>query len=425
MNQSTPLAPGSCQGFGRTHPIAPLFPVSALCPVPPHRPLPIAYCPIPYTRPMSVLVLALVAVGFVVALPAAWTALRLGRRLGALDTEPIEGQTKLQRRAIPNTGGVAIFLGVALPILAALAAVWTGLAAKFAESVPVLAPLADHLPGIRAETPLALTLVACLLALHVMGLIDDRRPLGAWPKLAVMLAPALVIVLASDTRLLELLDTRVGGTWASILVTVLWFLIVTNAMNFMDNMDGISAGAGAVACACFLVAAATNGQWFVAAVLALLLGALAGFLVFNVPPAKLFMGDAGSLVLGFLLAFLTVRTTYYGGERSGAWYGVLMPLVVLAVPLYDFASVTLIRLAQGRSPFVGDLQHFSHRLVRRGLSNRHAMLVVWALTGVTGIGGIALARVEPWQAVLIGVQTVLILLTIALLERASTPGNGA
>jgi len=374
---------------------------------------------------MVALVLGLIAVGFVVALPVAWVALRLGHSVGALDTEPIVGQTKLQRRAVPNTGGVAIFLGVALPIVIGLAAVWSGLAANLAESVHALAPLADHLPGIKAETPLALTLLACLLALHVMGLIDDRRPLGAWPKLAVMLAPALVIVLSSDTRLLELLDTRVAGTWASITVTVLWFLIVTNAMNFMDNMDGISAGSGAVACACFLVAAIANGQWFVAGVLALLFGALAGFLVFNVPPARLFMGDAGSLVLGFLLAFLTVRTTYYGGERSGAWYGVLMPLVVLAVPLYDFTSVTLIRLVQGKSPFVGDLQHFSHRLVRRGLSNRHAMLVIWALTGVTGVAGIALARVEPWLAILIGVQTALILLTIALLERASARGNGS
>src|SRR5690606_21905185 len=102
--------------------------------------------------------------------------------------------------------------------------------------------------------------------------------------------------------------------------------------------------------ALFLVAALLNAQWLIAAMLALLIGSLAAFLCFNFPPASIFMGDGGSLVVGFLLAFLTIRTTYFGHDPDTGWYGVFMPLVVLAIPLYDLVSVTLIRLRQGKSP---------------------------------------------------------------------------
>jgi UDP-GlcNAc:undecaprenyl-phosphate GlcNAc-1-phosphate transferase len=136
------------------------------------------------------------------------------------------------------------------------------------------------------------------------------------------------------------------------------------------------------------------------------------------------MGDGGSLVVGFLLAILTARTTYYDPMKTdfalgGGWYGVFMPVIVLAIPLYDFITVSMIRLRQGKSPFVGDQQHFSHRLVQRGLSKRGAVLVIWGATAVTGIGGISLGSLKAWQAILVGVQTLLVLMIIALLEHAS------
>lgn len=371
-------------------------------------------------------ILALIPIAIAVSAPVCWLMLRLGHRLGAHDTEPMPGQTKMPRRAIPNTGGVGIFLGLALPMVIGLGVALLGPGERLADALP---PLGPHLEGIRERLPMAAALLAALLVLHVVGAIDDRRPLGPWLKLGAILVPAGVLAGVFDTRLLELLDGHVGGPWLSIAITVLWFGVVTNAMNFMDNMDGLSAGTASVAGGIFLAAALVNGQWFVAAVLALLVGACLGFLVFNVAPARLFMGDSGSLVIGFALAFLTVRTTYVdttGSDvpPSGAWYGVLMPVVVLAVPLYDFASVTLIRLGQGSSPFVGDLQHFSHRLVRRGLSKRDAVAVIWGFTAATGAGGIVLGSVAPWQAILIGVQTVVILLVLALFERASTPAPG-
>ncbi len=329
------------------------------------------------------------------------------------------GQVKAPARAIPNVGGIGIFLGFTLPIAAGLlAAAFAGVAV--ANVLPAIAP---HMAGIKAQTPNALVLLACLLVLHVLGLIDDRRPLGPFLKLVIMVVPAAAVVTLGQTRLFTFLDHHAGGQWLSVLATILWFVVITNAMNFIDNMDGLSAGVGAIAGAFFLGAAILNGQWFIAACLALLVGSLLGFLVFNFPPASIFMGDGGSLVLGFLLAYLTTRTTFLSeepGTTASAWYGVLMPVIVLAVPLYDFVSVTTIRLAGGKSPFIGDLNHVSHRLVRRGLSKKAAVLVIYGFTAVTGVSGLLLGSLAPWQALVVGGQVLLIFGVVALFEFAGS-----
>jgi UDP-GlcNAc:undecaprenyl-phosphate GlcNAc-1-phosphate transferase len=383
------------------------------------------------------LCLMLIPVAAAVSCPLTAAMVRLGHRLKTFDSAGVPGQVKAPARKVPNTGGVAIFWAIVAPMAAGLAAA-NFVTVDAANSV--LQALTPHLPGIREQTPLALLLLGCMAVLHVLGLIDDRRPMGPWVKLAVMAVPAVAVVgLFPETRLLTMLDSCVGGRWLSVLATVLWFLVVTNAMNFMDNMDGLSAGVAATAGACFLAATMVQPQpqWFVGAVLALIVGACTGFLVFNFRPgrggAKIFMGDGGSLVLGFLLAFLTVRTTYYhGGEGmvgkdggpSGGWYGVFMPLVVLAVPIYDFISVCAIRISQGRSPFVGDRQHLSHRLVGLGLSEGSAVGVIYGLTAVTGLSGILLSRALEWQAVLIGVQTLVILLVVAMFEYSRAHKTG-
>jgi UDP-GlcNAc:undecaprenyl-phosphate GlcNAc-1-phosphate transferase len=163
-------------------------------------------------------------------------------------------------------------------------------------------------------------------------------------------------------------------------------------------------------------AAAISGQIFVGGLALVFVGALLGFLVFNFPPAKIFMGDAGSMVVGFVVAMLTLRTTYYHEALSGRWYPVLMPLVVMAVPLYDFLSVTILRISQGKSPFVGDTQHFSHRLRKRGLSDTQTVLTLYLATLCTGLGAIFLYQVNLAGAILIFVQTVMVLSIIAVLE---------
>ncbi|NOG54463.1 MAG: undecaprenyl/decaprenyl-phosphate alpha-N-acetylglucosaminyl 1-phosphate transferase [Planctomycetes bacterium] len=375
-------------------------------------------------HPVVRLILLLIPTAFVVAVPSVIVARRFGRRLGCLDGEGAQGHAKANVRAVPNTGGIAIFFGVALPMTVGLIVLhWAGI--DFLGSYGTA--LQEHLPRISQQTMMAVGLLVCLLILHVMGVIDDRRPLGPWIKLCVQTGCALVMVWLFDCRLLTLLDTQPGldavAPWPSIVLTVLWLLVVTNAINFMDNMDGLAAGVTAIVATLFLIAACINAQWLIAAVLALLLGALLAFLMFNFPPASIFMGDGGSLVIGFLLGFLTVRTTYVpDDDPTSGWYGVFMPLVILAVPLYDFCSVVAIRLSQGRNPLVGDQQHLSHRLVQRGLSPARAVLVIWGCTLAIGLSGIGLGRLPGWQALLAGIQTIVILAVMAgyehLLNRA-------
>ena len=238
------------------------------------------------------------------------------------------------------------------------------------------------------------------------------------------MAIAAAFVAAFNVRALTFLDKLGAGPVPSIVLTVLWITAITNAFNFLDNMDGLSAGVAAVCTAAFLATALSIQQWFVAAALSLLLGALLGFLCFNFAPASIFMGDAGSLVIGLLLGVLTVRTTFLRpGEDFGAgWYAVFAPLIVLAVPLYDLIVVSLIRLSRGRSPFVGDTNHFSHRLVARGMTKRTAVLCIYLVTAATAVAAVILPHTRsPLVAILIFCQTLLILGVVAVLEQHPLP----
>lgn len=392
------------------------------------------------------LCLVLIFIGFVIATPATLGARALGRRLNAMDAPGVSGQVKAAPRRVPNTGGIGIFLGVALPMLGVLLLpLWVDPAQLLGRYAPDFAQVRANFDAQRVS---GMVLLACVLVLHVTGLVDDRRPLGPYLKLVLMVALAAIAVRATNSRLFTFLDEAAGSQWASIAMTVVWVCVITNAFNFLDNMDGLSAGLGAIASSFFLVVALMGNQWFVGAVFALLVGSLAGFLVFNFPwrervkrpdgssrgGASVFMGDGGSLVIGFLIAIMSVRITYLfpglatgvmdaGPAKAAPWYSVFMPLGILAVPLYDFCSVVWIRLVQGKSPFVGDLQHFSHRIVKHGLTSRDAVLVIYGCAMITGIGAIMLPRLALWQAVLIGVQIALVLLVIALYEYARSPGE--
>jgi UDP-GlcNAc:undecaprenyl-phosphate GlcNAc-1-phosphate transferase len=165
-------------------------------------------------------------------------------------------------------------------------------------------------------------------------------------------------------------------------------------------------------------------QWFIAALFALLAGALLGFLCFNFRPrggARIFMGDGGSQPLGLLLAALAVRCVFTDPADpqyalGTHWYGVLTPVAVLAIPIYDLLATSVLRIRQGRSPLVGDQQHLSHRLVERGFSKHGAVMAIWALTAITGIGGVGLGSAPPWLASLLLVQSLLAVAVLAWAE---------
>ncbi|MCU0689166.1 MAG: undecaprenyl/decaprenyl-phosphate alpha-N-acetylglucosaminyl 1-phosphate transferase [Phycisphaerales bacterium] len=367
--------------------------------------------------------LGVVVASMVLSAGLVWLVRRMSLRVAALDGVGVAGQVKEAPRRVPNTGGIGVVLAMLLTIgLGVLVMLEPPLRAMVIERVP---ELARHLPGLQSQLPALGILLGAVAVLHIMGVMDDRKPLAALPKLLVMLIVAGAVVLLLDrTRVLTLLDASVGGPWLSVLITIAWIVAVTNALNFIDNMDGLCGGVTAIAGSALLVIAIMHGQWFIGAMLAVLVGGVLGFLIFNFPlrrPATIFMGDGGSLVCGFLLAVLSIRLTYVHVDASSAMPGplahvVLVPLVVLAVPLYDLVSVTLLRISQGKSPLVGDLQHLSHRLHFRGLSRRAAVTVICGLTAITALGGVLLPTLATWQAILIFGQTGAALVVLAIVE---------
>jgi len=388
---------------------------------------------------MVLLILGLVGASFLVTWVATLIICRIAPLVGFVDKP---GGRKIHHNPKPLGGGIGIFLGLAVPMLAGLGYVNSaddpgrGVFSVHVTAIRVddqpkqsmkyrltFDMLKEHWSGIRQQTPAALIFLAAALAMHVLGLIDDRKALGPYTKLFFQLSITTAMVLLLDLRALTAL-----GLIPSIIITVLWIAGVTNAFNFLDNMDGLSAGIAAVCTTAFLIAALSIEQWFVAATLSLLLGALLGFLCFNFPPASIFMGDSGSLLIGFVLGTLTVRTTYLppGQDFGAGWYAVFAPLIVLVVPLYDLIVVSIIRISRGKSPFVGDTNHFSHRLVARGMSRRTAVLCLYLITAATSVAAILLPHVQStFAAMLIFGQTLLVLGVVALLEQHPLPVNSS
>jgi UDP-GlcNAc:undecaprenyl-phosphate GlcNAc-1-phosphate transferase len=356
----------------------------------------------------------LLAVGFALSVPLTLLSIAWGRRIGALDSPGAAGHEKVLRD-IPNTGGIAITLAWVAPVVAALG--WMQWGGRLPQGLD---------PGRAREALPAMWAVGATVWLHAFGRVDDRRAMTPLPKLLAQLVPAIALAWLFDLRPLTLLDAwGPAGHALSVALGVAWMLLLVNAMNYLDNMDGLSAGVGAIAALLLAGALLVAHQWFVAALLALLAGALAGFLVFNFPlrggGARVFMGDGGSQPLGLLLAVLALRGVYTDPSDAnyalgGHWYGVLTPPLVLAVPIYDLLATSWIRVREGRNPLVGDQRHLSHRLVSRGFTPRGAVLCIWALAAIIGVGGVSLGSVAPWQAALVGLQALLALGLLAAAE---------
>jgi UDP-GlcNAc:undecaprenyl-phosphate GlcNAc-1-phosphate transferase len=398
---------------------------------------------------MTAAVLLLLPLSFLLSWTFTLAMKQIALRIGFVDKP---GGRKIHDKPRALGGGVAIFWAIAVPLIAGLA--YVNIAApplprlflmKGAHlhdsyvsvgSTRVSADrlmdlklsLTRHWDGIRSQTPTAVKVLLAMLAMHLLGLYDDRQALGPYIKLLVQLGIVTALVLSADIRILTALDRVWMGKALSVILSVLWIAAITNAFNFLDNMDGLSAGVGAVCSAAFLVTTLTMAQpqWFVGAMLALLIGALLGFLCFNFNPASIFMGDSGSLLVGLLLGVLTVRTTYLTRPLAQGWYEIFAPVIVLAVPVYDMVVVSAIRIGRGKSPFVGDKNHLSHRLEARGMSRRTAVLCIYLITAATSAAAIILAHAQTALAAgVVFVQTLLILGVVMLLERHPLPADDA
>ena len=347
----------------------------------------------------------LLAVAFLLSWLLSWGARHFAPRFGLVDRP---GGRKAHRVATPMGGGVAFGLATCATIGLAGLGCWV----FRARLGPDLGPIVEG--SFQRAGALALILGLATLIL-LMGLIDDRVGLGWKLRLAVQFALASVFVGFGEQATLFQESRPLTAV-----VSIFWIVGLTNSFNFLDNMDGLAASVGLIAALLFAGAQIAVGSLFVPAVLLVLAGSLAGFLVHNRPPARLFMGDAGSNFLGFLLGTLTIAGTF---TRTGnSPFGAFAPLLVMAVPLYDTASVILIRLREGRSPFQADRSHFSHRLVERGLTPALAVATIDLVTLAAGLGALLLHRLDRASeaAVVVG-QAFCLLGVVAILEVSTRP----
>jgi len=280
------------------------------------------------------------------------------------------GCRKIHHHPIPLAGGLAVFTGLLLPVLLAILA----LNADFLDQMTVQ-KLAY---GLGKRSPQLMTIFCGAAGMVALGWLDDKYELRPTVKFGGQCFVAAATALAG-VRITLFVDS----TLFSLAITILWILTVTNALNILDNMNGLCAGLGAIGAGWFGITAIAHGHYLVALLALAVVGALLGFLPYNYPTASVFLGDSGSHLAGYLLAVLAILPHFYSPANPQPW-AVLTPLLVLAVPLADLAWVVLLRWRAGKPFYVGDTNHISHRLVRRGLSQTQAVAVIWAMSFGTG-----------------------------------------
>ncbi len=296
---------------------------------------------------------------------------RMAVRALGLDAQP--RADRWHKVPTPRFGGVAIFVAVNL-------GVWLG--------------------GLAGR---AWPILAASALMFGIGLVDDFLRLGPPQKLALQLAPALVIVKAG-----YLLPWTPSAA-LNVAFTLLWLVGITNAINLLDNMDGLATGIAAIAAVSLATTFIRNGQLSEAALITIFLAALAGFLIYNFNPASIFMGDCGSHFIGFFLASTALLAANVGGRSKTLLPVIFVPVTILLIPIFDTAFVAFVRKISGRPSMVGGRDHTSHRLVALGLKERTAVLLLYALALVAG--GIAIAaRDLPFDLslALIGAMTILV-----------------
>jgi UDP-GlcNAc:undecaprenyl-phosphate GlcNAc-1-phosphate transferase len=280
---------------------------------------------------------------------------KIAIKIGAVDRPNLDRKT--QKEPVPYLGGVAIAIGITAASFGAL--LYSDFSTEtFGKALSVLLPA---------------------ILISAMGLYDDLKGLEPWPRLVAQTIAgiAVAIYLIQNNTLGQAFSSQA----LNYAVTILWIVGICNSINFFDNLDGGASGTVAVI-SIFLFAIAFNqGQSLVSALAVITAGATLGFLIWNKTPAKIYMGDAGALFLGIIIAVLTIRLDPEVGPQSRA---LAIPLLLMAVPILDTTTVVISRLHRGISPFTGGRDHLSHRLMRKGLGRKTTAYVLWAMAAAFG-----------------------------------------
>ena len=300
---------------------------------------------------------------------------------------------------IPRLGGLAIFLGFILSVL-------------------LFAEIDRSTRGILIGS----------IMIVILGVLDDIMALRALPKFLVQIAAAGVAVyygnviqfisnpvLTSASRYLNL------GSWA-IPLTIVWIVAITNAVNFIDGLDGLAVGVSAISSATLLVTAILVSEGNVAIIMAALLGACLGFIPYNMNPAKIFMGDTGSTFLGYILATVSIQGLF----KMYAIISFAVPFLILGLPIFDICFAILRRLAKGQNPMHADRGHVHHRLIDMGFNQKQAVAIAYMITAILGLAAVVLTSSGALRAlILIGAVIVVGAIGMKLIFAASSPEEPA
>ncbi len=312
---------------------------------------------------------------FLIALSAlllAWGATpvlrRVAIRVGVVDNPNVR---KLHANPVPLLGGAAIYLAFIAVLL---------------------------LFGDRRHINEVVGIFVGATLISLMGLVDDKWGLGSYVKLAGQLAAAGILIYSG-------VQVQLFRNWMDIALTLVWVVGITNAMNLLDNMDGLSGGIAMIAAVYFTLLASMSGQYLVGALAAALAGACAGFLFHNWNPAHVFMGDTGSLFLGFLLAAVGIKLRFLSNSNTITW---MIPVLVLCLPIFDTTLVFISRLRRRKNPLTTPgKDHLSHRLAFLSGSQREAVLLCYLIAGTGGLGAVFLTQANRVEASVVGTVVLL------------------
>ena len=317
---------------------------------------------------------------------------RFAFKIGAIDIP--KDNRRMHKKPTPRIGGLAIIFGFTVATLC------------FAQP-------SRQLYGTLAG--------AAIIA--VMGVIDDCKNLPAKLKFVIQIIAALVVVFAGDIKIDVFTNPNflsdnpywVLPEWLSVTLTVIWIVFITNAVNFIDGLDGLAAGVSAIMSISLVFISIRVGEYSIAILGIALMGSCFGFLPFNFNPAKIFMGDTGSTFLGFMLATLSIQGVF----KSYAVISFAVPLLILGLPLFDALFAMIRRILRGQSPMTADRGHLHHRLVDMGFSQKQTVFILYAISGVLGITAVLLAESGVLRALLLVICVLILLLIGRMLGKNS------
>lgn len=329
------------------------------------------------------IVLAL-ASAFLISFVATPVVKAFARRVGAIDVP--DEERRVHDHPIPRLGGLAIFLGFIL-------------------SVVLFAKIDRQIQGI---------LLGAVIVV-IVGAIDDIVPLPALLKFAVQIVAALVAVyhgvvinIISNPNVFSS-ETFLLLKGFSIPITVIWIVAITNSVNLIDGLDGLAVGVSAISSITMLIISLVVSDVNVAIILASLTGACVGFMPYNLNPAKIFMGDTGALLLGYVLATVSI----IGLFKFYAIISFAVPFLVIGLPLFDTAFAFFRRILHGQNPMSPDRGHFHHRLIDMGLSQKQAVAILYAISAILGLSAVVITTSGEMRALLL-IIAVVVAVTVML-----------